>query len=116
MNFCDVTDERNRLVFRRVGRRKRSGWGCAGSRRAVTLPDALYDSRSVPGTGEDPVSTVYADAERVAMLSGDNRIAEFKGMIEGYVERHYSEYDMVGGTRASERKKGKKGKKKDREE
>ena len=44
---------------------------------------------SLPGTGEDPISPVYVDGERVAMLSGDNRIAEFKGMIEEYVEGHY---------------------------
>ncbi|XCN71164.1 MAG: hypothetical protein Q3M24_12650 [Candidatus Electrothrix aestuarii] len=49
----------------------------------------LYDFCSVPGTGEDPVSPVSADGERVAMLS---------------------EYDMIGGTRSSERKKGKKDK------
>ena len=44
---------------------------------------------SLPGTGEDPVSPVYADGERVAILSGSDRIAEFKRMIEGYVEGRY---------------------------
>ncbi len=45
---------------------------------------------SLPGTGEDPVSPVYVDGERAAMLSGSNRIACFKKMIDEYVERHYS--------------------------
>lgn len=44
---------------------------------------------SLPGTGEDPVSPVYADGKRIAMLFGEKRIADFKGMIEDYVERHY---------------------------
>ena len=44
---------------------------------------------SLPGTGEDPVSPVYVDGERVATLSGSNRIGEFKKMIEEYVEEHY---------------------------
>jgi (E)-4-hydroxy-3-methylbut-2-enyl-diphosphate synthase len=44
---------------------------------------------SFPGTGEDPVSPVYADGRRVAALSGSGRIAEFKRMIDAYVEEHY---------------------------
>ncbi|MCI5159436.1 MAG: hypothetical protein D3906_13580 [Candidatus Electrothrix sp. AUS1_2] len=47
---------------------------------------------SLPGIGEDPVSPVYADGKRVAMLS---------------------EYDMIGGTWSSERKKPKKKKEED---
>lgn len=43
----------------------------------------------LPGTGDDPVSPVYVDGERVATLSGSGRIAEFKRMIEEYVESHY---------------------------
>lgn len=44
---------------------------------------------SLPGTGEDPVSPVYVDGERVTTLSGSGRIAEFKRMIEEYVENNY---------------------------
>jgi (E)-4-hydroxy-3-methylbut-2-enyl-diphosphate synthase len=44
---------------------------------------------SLPGTGEDPVSPVYVDGRRVAALSGSGRIAEFKRMIDAYVEEHY---------------------------
>ncbi len=44
---------------------------------------------SLPGTGEDPLSPVYMDGERIATLSGNNRIAAFKSMIEEYVESHY---------------------------
>ena len=49
----------------------------------------LYDFCSVPGTGEDPVAPVSVDGERVAMLSGGDRIGVFKGMIEEYVEGYY---------------------------
>ena len=44
---------------------------------------------SLPGIGENPLSPVYVDGERVATLSGSNRIGEFKKMIEEYVEEHY---------------------------
>ena len=44
---------------------------------------------SLPGTGEDPVSPVFVDGKRVATLQGQNRIENFKRMIEEYVETHY---------------------------
>ncbi|CAK8713702.1 MAG: 4-hydroxy-3-methylbut-2-en-1-yl diphosphate synthase [Candidatus Electronema aureum] len=43
----------------------------------------------LPGTGENSVSPVYADGKKIAMLSGSSRIADFKQMIEEYVESHY---------------------------
>ncbi len=44
---------------------------------------------SLPGTGEEPVAPVYADGERVATLRGAGIAAEFRGMIDAYVERKY---------------------------
>lgn len=44
---------------------------------------------SLPGTGEEPVAPVYADGERVATLRGDNIAAEFRTMIDAYVEKKY---------------------------
>jgi hypothetical protein len=32
---------------------------------------------------------VYANGKKIAMLSGSSRIADFKRMIEEYVENHY---------------------------
>lgn len=44
---------------------------------------------SLPGTGEAPVAPVFVDGEKVATLRGDNIIAEYTAMIEGYVKRKY---------------------------
>lgn len=45
---------------------------------------------SLPGTGEAPVAPVFMDGEKVATLRGDNIIAEYKAMIEKYVETKYN--------------------------
>ena len=47
---------------------------------------------SLPGTGEEPVAPVYADGVRVATLRGDQLAAEFRQIIDGYVERNYSKF------------------------
>ena len=44
---------------------------------------------SLPGTGEAPVAPVYVDGERVVTLRGDNITAEFRQIIDDYVERSY---------------------------
>jgi (E)-4-hydroxy-3-methylbut-2-enyl-diphosphate synthase len=44
---------------------------------------------SLPGSGEDPVSPVYADGKEVAKLHGAHRIQEFHKLIDKYVEEHY---------------------------
>ena len=44
---------------------------------------------SLPGTGEAPVAPVYVDGERVTTLRGDNIAAEFRSIIDDYVERNY---------------------------
>lgn len=46
---------------------------------------------SLPGTGEAPVAPVFMDGEKVATLRGDNIIAEYKAMIEKYVQTKYSQ-------------------------
>ena len=47
---------------------------------------------SLPGTGEEPVAPVYADGERIATLRGDRIAAEFRTMIDEYVERKYPKH------------------------
>jgi (E)-4-hydroxy-3-methylbut-2-enyl-diphosphate synthase len=44
---------------------------------------------SLPGTGEEPVAPVYADGERTTTLRGDNIAAEFRTLIDAYVEKKY---------------------------
>ncbi|MDN5247567.1 MAG: flavodoxin-dependent (E)-4-hydroxy-3-methylbut-2-enyl-diphosphate synthase [Wolbachia endosymbiont of Tyrophagus putrescentiae] len=45
---------------------------------------------SLPGYGEKPVSAVYKDGEYFCTLQGDNIFEEFKGIIDSYVQEHYS--------------------------
>ena len=47
---------------------------------------------SLPGTGEEPVAPVYADGERIATLRGDHIAAEFRTMIDAYVEKKYPKH------------------------
>src|SRR3990167_4716788 len=44
---------------------------------------------SLPGTGEAPIAPVFMDGEKVATLRSDNIIAEYKAMIEKYIETKY---------------------------
>ena len=44
---------------------------------------------SLPGTGEAPSAPVYEDGEKTVTLKGDNIAAEFKDIIERYVQRTY---------------------------
>ena len=44
---------------------------------------------SLPGTGEAPVAPVYVDGERVVTLRGDNIAAEFRQIVDDYVQRTY---------------------------
>jgi (E)-4-hydroxy-3-methylbut-2-enyl-diphosphate synthase len=48
---------------------------------------------SLPGTGEQPTAPVFVDGEKVATLRGPTLAADFKAMVEAYVERRYG----VGG-------------------
>ena len=47
---------------------------------------------SLPGTGEEPVAPVYADGERITTLRGENIAAEFRIIIDQYVEKKYPKY------------------------
>ena len=44
---------------------------------------------SLPGTGEAPTAPVFVDGKKVATLRGPAIAAEFKTMVETYVERRY---------------------------
>lgn len=44
---------------------------------------------SLPGTGETPTAPVFVDGKKVATLRGPSIAAEFKAMVETYVERRY---------------------------
>jgi (E)-4-hydroxy-3-methylbut-2-enyl-diphosphate synthase len=44
---------------------------------------------SLPGTGEAPVAPVFIDGKKAMTLRGANIAAEFKAIVEGYVEQRY---------------------------
>jgi len=44
---------------------------------------------SLPGTGETPAAPIYIDGEKAMTLRGDNIAAEFKQIVDDYVERKY---------------------------
>ena len=45
---------------------------------------------SLPGTGESPAAPVFIDGEKFTTLRGDNIAAEFKEIVNNYVEQNYS--------------------------
>ena len=46
---------------------------------------------SLPGTFEDPVAPVYIDGKLSTTLRGDTIVAEFKEILDNYVESHYGQ-------------------------
>jgi (E)-4-hydroxy-3-methylbut-2-enyl-diphosphate synthase len=44
---------------------------------------------SLPGTFEEPKAPVYVDGKLYTTLRGDTIVAEFKGIMDKYVETHY---------------------------
>ena len=44
---------------------------------------------SLPGTGEAPTAPVYIDGEHRLTLRGDNIAAEFKALVDSYIEQNY---------------------------
>lgn len=46
---------------------------------------------SLPGTGEVPVAPVYVDGQKDVTLKGDNIAAEFKAIVDHYVQSRYGE-------------------------
>jgi len=53
---------------------------------------------SLPGTFEDPVAPVYVDGKLYTTLRGDSIVAEFKEILDKYVESHYGRQsaELVG--------------------
>lgn len=47
---------------------------------------------SLPGTGEEPVAPVYEDGGRITTLRGENIAAEFRHIIDAYVEKKYPKH------------------------
>ena len=45
---------------------------------------------SLPGTGETPSAPVFIDGEKVMTLRGENIAEDFRGIVDSYVEQHYS--------------------------
>jgi len=45
---------------------------------------------SLPGTGERPTAPVYIDGEKSVTLKGDHIAEEFQGIVQKYVESHYT--------------------------
>jgi (E)-4-hydroxy-3-methylbut-2-enyl-diphosphate synthase len=46
---------------------------------------------SLPGTFEEPKAPVFVDGRLITTLKGDRIVAEFIGMVDEYVARHYAE-------------------------
>jgi (E)-4-hydroxy-3-methylbut-2-enyl-diphosphate synthase len=46
---------------------------------------------SLPGTGETPAAPVFIDGKKAMTLRGANIAAEFKQIVEGYIEQRYGE-------------------------
>ena len=46
---------------------------------------------SLPGTFEDPVAPVYVDGKLATTLRGDTIVADFKQILDKYVESHYGQ-------------------------
>ena len=45
---------------------------------------------SLPGTGESPAAPVFVDGEKTVTLRGDNIAAEFRQIVDDYVQSHYA--------------------------
>jgi len=50
---------------------------------------------SLPGTGEAPAAPVFIDGEKRVTLRGDNIAAEFKAILNDYVERRYGSVGRI---------------------
>jgi (E)-4-hydroxy-3-methylbut-2-enyl-diphosphate synthase len=44
---------------------------------------------SLPGTGETPAAPVFIDGKKAVTLRGDGIAAEFKVMVQDYIERRF---------------------------
>src|SRR5262249_54502324 len=50
---------------------------------------------SLPGTFEEPKAPVFVDGRLFTTLKGDRFVAEFIRILDGYVESHYAEQELV---------------------
>jgi (E)-4-hydroxy-3-methylbut-2-enyl-diphosphate synthase len=50
----------------------------------------------LPGTFEDPVAPVYVDGKLAVTLRGDTIVAEFKEILDRYIESHYGQQAKTG--------------------
>lgn len=50
---------------------------------------------SLPGTFESPVAPVYVDGKLYTTLRGDAIVAEFRALLDKYVEEHYGVAEIV---------------------
>ena len=50
---------------------------------------------SLPGTGETPAAPVFIDGQKAMTLHGEGIAAEFKHIVEAYIERRF------GGTKSA---------------
>jgi (E)-4-hydroxy-3-methylbut-2-enyl-diphosphate synthase len=44
---------------------------------------------SLPGTGETPAAPVFIDGQKAMTLRGEGIAAEFKKIVENYIERRF---------------------------
>jgi (E)-4-hydroxy-3-methylbut-2-enyl-diphosphate synthase len=51
---------------------------------------------SLPGTGEAPAAPVFIDGDKAMTLRGERITEEFLGIIEGYVDTHYTHKQQSG--------------------
>ena len=51
---------------------------------------------SLPGTFEEPKAPVYVDGEHHSTLRGDNIGAEFRKMLENYIQKNYGKEEISG--------------------
>jgi (E)-4-hydroxy-3-methylbut-2-enyl-diphosphate synthase len=54
---------------------------------------------SLPGTFEEPKAPVFVDGRLVTTLRGDSIVQEFIGMLDEYVEAHYSAEEAISSKR-----------------
>ena len=52
---------------------------------------------SLPGTGETPAAPIFIDGKKAVTLRGDNIVAEFKALLEAYIEKRFG----VGGAKSA---------------
>ena len=50
---------------------------------------------SLPGTGEAPAAPVFIDGEKVLTLRGDNIAAEFRVVVENYIEKRFGAHAVL---------------------